>query len=142
MLNGPFTLCVALYGGSVHLSHCEGIFLCMASESAIQGPRQISARCITYSPKSPVRRANFWVKRTTFWFGVDVKYRQSLQVLFLLIPLHFDPAHALDVDFFAADRRHLLVLKRELSRAYVVAARNGIRGATATCGGESDLLFD
>lgn len=42
-----------------------GISLCMASEFANQGPSEISARFISYSPKSPVRRANFWVKRTT-----------------------------------------------------------------------------
>lgn len=107
----------------------------MASEFANQGP-QISATCISYSPKSPVRRANFWVKRTTSRFKFDLKYGQPLQVPFLLIPLHFDAALALDVDFFPIDRRHLLVLKRELSRAYVVAARFGIRGATASCRGE------
>lgn len=113
----------------------EGISLCMASEFANQGP-QISATCISYSRKSPVRRANFWVKRTTSQFKFDLKYGQPLQVPFLLIPLHFDAALALDVDFFPIDRRHLLVLKRELSRAYVVAARFGIRGATASCRGE------
>lgn len=94
----------------------EGIFLCMASEFTNQGP-QISARCINYSPKSPVRRANFWVKRTTFRFKFDLKYGQPLQVPFLIIPLHFDAAQALDVNFFPTDRRHLLVLNRELSRA-------------------------
>lgn len=126
-------MCSSVWGFSSHRGRHS---LCKVSEFANQGPRQISARCISYSPKPPLRRANFWFKRTTFWFNIDLKYGQSLQVPFLLIPLHFDATQALDVDFFPTNRRHLLVLKRELSRAYVVAARTGIRGTTASCRGE------